>query len=1057
MRVFSTAALAVLCGFAFEAAIGVAHAQSVGQPAAQSASAPTAAAMAAKRPLTHNDFDSWKSIANTTLSRDGKWLAYAIQPQDGDGELVVRETSTGKERREPVGALPPPATTPDPENPDAPPPPRSIRVVFTSDARFLIATTYPTKAEMQAARKARKRPEDMPKGGLIIVDLAASDKPSLRVANVKSIHVPAKGGAWLAYLKEATAEPATPAATSAAGMTTATTAAAKPDAADFTYADDSLDQAAPRRAAAGATATTNSAAPAVTYGTELVLRELATGREQSFANVTEVSFARDGKALLFAVSAKVDAENGVYVVTPSAVTPTSGADAQAAALPQAAALLKGKGKYTKLAWDREQTQVAFFSDRDDAAAKQPQVKVYHWVRGAGGGNTSASEVVINKETGMRDGMPPSDKGTLAFSWDGKKLYVPTASPAKPPRAADAVPEEERVVADLWRWNDDYVQPIQRVRAVQERNRTYRAVFDIASKRLTPIADEAMRTVVMSDDGARAIGLDDRAYRRLTDFDGGYNDVYLVDATSAKSQLVAKKLRSAGGAPGGMGAFQWSPDGKWVLFYREQHWHVLSTADGKTRNLTAGVAAKAKRVFFNEEQDTPGPKGSYGTAGWLSDSSSALVYDRFDVWQVFADGRAPRNLTNDAGRKENVRLRVQPLEPVDEDDDERGINPSKPLVLRGESEVTRASGFYRTAFAAGAKLERLIWGDASHRVVTRAREADSVVMTASRFDRYPDLQLTNTSFASPRAVSKVGAQVEPFLWGSGELMSFTSAAGKPLSAAVYKPANFDPKKKYPLMVYIYEKLSQNVHNFVDPRPSNGINASLYTSNGYVVLMPDIVYGAKGFGKPGQDAMGAVMPAIDKIVKQGFINEKAMGIQGHSWGGYQIAWMVTRTNRFRAAEAGAPVGNMTSAYSGIRWGSGLPRQFQYEQGQSRIAKSMADDPKSYIEASPVFAAHKVTTPLLILHNDADDAVPWYQGIELFLAMRRYNKEAYLFNYNNQLHNLRRRADQKDFALRMHQFFDHFLKGAPAPDWMTKGINFLDRDEEKDVFRKARESTK
>ena len=205
------------------------------------------------------------------------------------------------------------------------------------------------------------------------------------------------------------------------------------------------------------------------------------------------------------------------------------------------------------------------------------------------------------------------------------------------------------------------------------------------------------------------------------------------------------------------------------------------------------------------------------------------------------------------------------------------------------------------------------------------------------------------------------------------------------------------------------------------------------------------------------MDAVMPAVDKLVKRGFIDEKSIGIQGHSWGGYQIAWMVTRTNRFRAAEAGAPVGNMTSAYSGIRWGSGLPRQFQYEQGQSRIAKPLSADPKSYIEASPIFAAHKVTTPLLILHNDADDAVPWYQGIELFLALRRHNKEAYLFNYNNQLHNLRRRADQKDFALRMHQFFDHFLKGAPAPEWMTKGINFLDRDEEKDVFRKTREGGK
>ena len=251
-----------------------------------------------------------------------------------------------------------------------------------------------------------------------------------------------------------------------------------------------------------------------------------------------------------------------------------------------------------------------------------------------------------------------------------------------------------------------------------------------------------------------------------------------------------------------------------------------------------------------------------------------------------------------------------------------------------------------------------------------------------------------------------------------------------------------------MVYIYERLSQNVNNFINPAPSNGVNAALYVSNGYVVLMPDIAYTT---GEPGKSALDAVLPAIDKLVKQGFIDEKAIGIQGHSWGGYQIAWMVTQTNRFRAAEAGAPVGNMTSAYSGIRWGSGLPRQFQYEQSQSRIGKPLQDAPQLYLANSPVFHIKKVQTPLLLLANDNDDAVPWYQGIEMFLALRRYQKEAYLFNYNGQLHNLRRRADQKDFALRMHQFFDHFLKGAAKPEWMEKGIAFIDREDEKERFGK------
>jgi dipeptidyl aminopeptidase/acylaminoacyl peptidase len=253
-----------------------------------------------------------------------------------------------------------------------------------------------------------------------------------------------------------------------------------------------------------------------------------------------------------------------------------------------------------------------------------------------------------------------------------------------------------------------------------------------------------------------------------------------------------------------------------------------------------------------------------------------------------------------------------------------------------------------------------------------------------------------------------------------------------------------------MVYIYERLSQDVHTFKTPAPGHNVSFPLYTSNGYLVLTPDIVYTE---GQPGQSALRAVLPAIESLVRQGFVDERAIGISGHSWGGYQIAYMLTQTSLFRAAEAGAPVGNMTSAYSGIRWGSGMPRQFQYEKTQSRLGRPLAEAPHLYIENSPIFHVQRITTPLLLLHNDADDAVPWYQGIELFLALRRYDKPAWLWNYNGGLHGLRRRADQKDFARRAWQFFEHYLRGAPAPEWMEKGVPFIDREEEKLRFNSAK----
>jgi dipeptidyl aminopeptidase/acylaminoacyl peptidase len=256
-----------------------------------------------------------------------------------------------------------------------------------------------------------------------------------------------------------------------------------------------------------------------------------------------------------------------------------------------------------------------------------------------------------------------------------------------------------------------------------------------------------------------------------------------------------------------------------------------------------------------------------------------------------------------------------------------------------------------------------------------------------------------------------------------------------------------KQKYPLLVYIYERLTQNLHNFVNPAPGHSVSTSYYVNNGYLVLQPDGVY---TIGQPGQSALKRVLPAIQAVVDQGFVDESAIGIQGHSWGGYQIAYTVTQTTRFRAAEAGAPAGNMTSAYSGICWGTGLPRQFQYEPSQSRIGRTIFEDPFNFVENSPVFHAGRVTTPMLILHSDNDDAVPWYQGIEYFLALRRNGKEAYLLNYNGEYHGLRRRAGQMDYTVRMQQFFDHFLKGAPAPEWMEKGVPYLERDVEKLKFQ-------
>jgi dipeptidyl aminopeptidase/acylaminoacyl peptidase len=242
-----------------------------------------------------------------------------------------------------------------------------------------------------------------------------------------------------------------------------------------------------------------------------------------------------------------------------------------------------------------------------------------------------------------------------------------------------------------------------------------------------------------------------------------------------------------------------------------------------------------------------------------------------------------------------------------------------------------------------------------------------------------------------------------------------------------------------MVYIYTELTSGLHRYIPPAPATSINITRYVSNGYVVLMPDIVY---RLGFPGESAVKCVVPAVQRVLSMGFIDPARIGIQGHSWGGYQISYMITRTSIFRAVEAGASVVNTVSAYGGIRWGQGMSRAVQYEKGTGRMGGPPWERAQRFIENSPIFWVDKVTTPYLTIHNDEDDAVPWYQGIEFFSALRRLGKEAYMFNYNGERHGLRDRENQKHWTVHMAEFFDHHLKGAPRPEWMEKGVPYLER---------------
>jgi dipeptidyl aminopeptidase/acylaminoacyl peptidase len=905
-------------------------------------------AIAAKRPLTLADMDRWRSIQNQQLSRDGSFLAYAVFPQEGDGEVVIRNLKTGVEYRANAGVRPP--SQPPEDDPDGRPTPRNVTIRFTQDLKFVVFSTFPTQEQ---ARKEKANA----KGGAAIISLR--DGQVLAIPNVKSLQVPEKGPAIAIFHKEP----------------------------PVVERSAQVPAAGPRRAR------TNPE-----EGSDLVIRDLASASERVIFDVAEASLSKDGKSLAFSKRSKKDeATNGVYWLNPTSSSEPVNA-------------IAGKGKYSKLVWDERQSQIAFVIDREKTAR-------------IGVAARDANSVTEYLPQGLPEGYLFSDRGTLAFSKDGQRLYFGTApkAPERPGSEKSDAPEE-RAVVDLWHWSDERIQPMQKVRANQERNRTFRAVLHLADRKFLQLADSSMTEVTLSEDGLWGIGVDDHEYRRMAEYDQRYSDSYLVNARTGERKVLAKKHT---------GSVTWSPDSKYALLFNGKDWSTISVPDGKSINLTNKLGVR----FDNEDYDMAGTPPSYGAAGWTKDGQSVLVYDRFDIWQLKPDGSGAVNLTAGFGRKNNLQLRVVRL-----DTESRWLDSKEPVLLRAENLKTRESGFFRHRFGSTGAPEKIVMQARGFDPPVKAKEADVYLLAAHTFQESPDLMVTDASFSKLDKVTRANPQQEELLWGSAEMITYKNVDGVELSGLLFKPENFDPKKKYPLMVYLYERLSQTYHQFREPRPSNSLNVPMYTSNGYVVLLPDIVY---KIGSPGSSALKCVLPAVQAVVDRGFINEQAIGIQGHSWGGYQIAYMITETNRFKAAAPGAVVANMTSAYNGIRYGPGLPRQFQYERTQSRIGGTLWEYPMRYLENSPVFKADRIQTPVLMMHNDADDAVPFTQGVEFYLALRRLGKEVYLFNYNGEPHNLRKRPNQKDYTTRMFEYFNHYLKGEPKPKWMERGIPYLERD--------------
>ncbi len=853
--------------------------------------------------------------------------------------------------------------------------PRGRAGRFADGARFVAFRIAPELALVREAKKEEKKPDEQPKDSLGILNLSTG--VVVRIERVKSFKVPEDAGGWLAYLLEK--------------------GEAQKDS-----AEEGGEQA--KEETAAEEESQKKKKKDKQEGTVLVLRDLDAGVEHRYEHVTEYGFSKNGRRLEFATSTKDGTHDGMFLVNVG--------DSETRTL------MSGEGVYKSAAFDEAGNQLAFMSNQSDYGADQPAFSLYYWRDGADDGNA----IVTFETSGVPNGWWVSEHGGLSFSDDGSRLFFGTA-PRPDPEPEEETPEWEEVKLDVWNWRDPLLQPNQLVQRDSDLERTYRAVVHLESQRVVQLADESTPTVTVGTKGDADLGIavTNMSYRQEISWDSpGYNDVYVVDVTTGERRLVAERIQATARLSSGAQFVTWW-DG------HERAWYAADVDGGAPVNLTRDIPYPV----YNELADWPMIPPSYGQAGWTEDDAAFLIYDKHDIWATDPTGRrAPRNITEGVGRRTNVQFRYVRVEP-----EQDAIPETEAMLLRTLDLATKRGGFYRDRVRGQREPRELVMMDRVLTFAGKAKDSDVMMITRQSFQEFPDLWVTDFSLQDARQVSEANPQQSDYLWGTPELVHWTSTDGRELDGILYKPENFDPAKKYPMMVYFYEKMSNTLHRYRTPGPGrSSISIPFYVSRGYVVFIPDIHYRD---GYPGESALNCLVPGVLSIVNRGFIDAERIGVQGHSWGGYQAAFLITRTNIFAAVEAGAPVVNMTSAYGGIRWGSGRSRMFQYERSQSRLGGSLWDARPRYIENSPLFWADKIETPVLFIHNDDDGAVPWYQGIEFFVALRRLGKPAWMINYNGEPHGLRKYQNKKDWAIRMQQFFDHYLKGAPPPVWLAEGI--------------------
>ena len=939
----------------------------------------TTISFAQKKPLDHSVYDGWQSIGERMISNDGQWVVYTVTPQEGDADLFIQSID-GQTYRKQV--------------------PRGYNAIITEDSRYVVFKIKPAYKSTREARIKKKRPDEFPKDSVGILELGKEEV--VKVAKVRSYKTPKEGAGWVAYLKERETMPAR-----AAAPTQKTVDSLKRTIDSLMLlvrevkniksgSGDALD--ADEEPAGGS---------AANEGSDLVLRNLAGGKQLVFKNTSDYYFSNNGQKLLIKV-AKSSRDslsfNGVVLYDLAKETKDT--------------LAKGGNDFKGFAFSEDGSKAAFVAERDsNTKALQKFYQLYVYTNG----EDSANLLVDKSTVGMTLGMTVSEHSNVSFSKSGNRLFFGTA-PIGRPKDTSLI-DIDLVKVDVWHYNDDFLQTQQLNNLTTEQRRNYTAMYDFSANKIEQLGSKHLPTILQTaeGDGAYFVAITDTGRRVARQWGVVRSDIYALEVATGEKTLVKRNHE---------GQVYPSSTGKYILLYDAKAKKYLVWNGKGLKPISAAISFP----LYNEEHDTPSDPNPYGVMGWHQNDSFVYVYDRYDAWRLDPEAKlAPKKIT--AGRASKVQYRYLRLDP-----EQRFITGGQEFYYRGFNVQNKNSFIAKVNPAQPAKVEYITPNEAvAYDVFLKAKKNAAYLFSKETFKAPADLYAVNGKKSSVK-FSNLNPQQADYNWGTAELYKWKNFNGKDATGILYKPENFDATKKYPMLIYFYEKMSDNLNNYIDPAPTpSRLNIPFFVSRGYLVFTPDISYTK---GHPAKDAYNYIVSGAQALTKNKWVDEKNIGIQGQSWGGYQVLALITQTGMFKAAWAGAPVVNMFSAYGGIRWESGVNRQMQYEKGQSRIGYTPWEKPELYIENSPFFHLPKVTTPLVIMANDADGAVPWYQGIETFTAMRRLNKKVWMLNYNGEAHNLVERKNRKDIQLREQQYFDWLLKGERPAQWITEGVPAVDK---------------